>query len=168
MWLSLEERQAVQERYMSPTNLGRRSTGTRAHPETLKWQWAANQILARKHTLSSIHTHAFCNGKMGEKTFFSWLDREQTPLVPLQRSSWARFHFKGMCNLSRASRISVCLELSTGWKLLLWLGQGIYLAGLPCCPHSFWESILGTEITVLWHGRKDTISGEDQSDQLLR
>lgn len=146
MWLGFEEREVVQGRYISPKCLGRRNAGTRAHPETLKWQWAANQILPRKHTLNFIHTQAFCHGKMGGKTFFNGLDVEQSPLVPLQHSSWARFYFKSMCNLSKANRISCVFRVKHRLKIAFLARTGC----LPCRPSLLPSQLLGVYSTGCW------------------
>lgn len=117
-----------------------------------------------KKTLNSIHTHAFFHGKMSEKTFCRC---RTEPCGPTPAQQLSKVYFKGICSLSKASRISRVLRVKHRLKIASLPGTGC----LPCRPSLLSSQLLGVYTgcwDTWWDDRiqsKATISGEDQSDQ---
>lgn len=100
-------------------SVGRRSRDMRTHLQTWEWQWATNQTNVCKETHLERHSHDALWKKWWKKNTFEMVSMQnrQNSLVPLQLCSWARFYFKGMCNLSKASWITHVLRVKHRLKI---------------------------------------------------
>lgn len=89
--------------------------------------------------------------KWVKRVFFNGLDAEQTePSGPTAAQQLSKVLFKGMSNLSKASRITRVLKVKHRLKTVsLAVGQRACHAGHPCCLQGFWDCTLGPEPTLL-------------------